>query len=550
MATITGGEVVARILSDRGVTTLFTLCGGHIAPIYDGCLNHNIRIIDTRHEQSAGFAADAWARLTRNIGVAAVTAGPGVANAVTAVANAYQAGSPLVLLGGAAPTDFIGRGALQEMEQVELLRPITKWSATVGDVRRIPDILSKAIRIATSGRPGPVFVELPFDVLGDTVDEGSIRMPQNYYATAQVVPDAESIRQAAELLRNAHRPVIMAGSPIYWDAAHTVLAELAGTLHLPVYLNGMGRGCLSWDHPSFLQYTRSTALKQADVVLLVGTPLDFRMRYGESIAPDAQIIQIESDGMMIGQNRDITLGLVGNTQYLLQLLLDTLNPHTPDWSEWLGQLRNAEQEKTEQTRPVAESDATPIHHYRFASAIDTLLMNDPSTILVGDGGDIVAAVARVVRLREPGQWLDPGPLGCLGIGMPFAIAAQAYYPDRRVVVINGDGSFGLNGFELDTAERFGMPIVVVIGNDKGWGQIRNPQLAIYGQERAVATSLGDTRYERMVEMFDGYGEYVEQPGEIVPAIQRALESRRPAIVNVMLDPEALLMMQGAGSYVL
>jgi acetolactate synthase-1/2/3 large subunit len=553
MATLTGGDLVARVLREAGVTTLFTLCGGHIAPIYDGCITEGIRIIDTRHEQAAAFAADAWARLTQGIGIAAVTAGPGVANAVTAVANADLAGSPLLLLGGAAPTDANGRGALQEMEQVNLLRPITKWSTTVSEVRRVPETLATAIRIATTGRLGPVFVELPFDVLGNTVAEDRVRIPRRYGGptiTAAAAPPLEAIRQAAHLLRAARQPVLMAGSPVYWDDAHEVLANLAGSLHLPVYLNGMGRGCLPWDHPCFLQHTRSRALKGADLVLLVGTPLDFRMKYGESINPSATLLQIEPDGTLIGRNRDVDLGLIGDTRLILAQLNDELSSDRPDWGDWLSSLRTAEAERVAKLRPVLNSDAEPMHHYRFAAAIDALAQAYPSAILVGDGGDIVATVARVVRLSAPGQWLDPGPLGCLGIGVPFAIAAQALYPERRVIVISGDGSFGLNGFELETAARFGMPIVVVIGNDRGWGQIRNPQLAIYGPDRAVATTLGDTRYERMAAMFDGHAEYVERPEELEPAMQRALASHKPAIVNALLDPQALLTMEGAGSYVL
>jgi acetolactate synthase-1/2/3 large subunit len=549
MATVTGGDLVARMLREAGVTTIFTLCGGHIAPIYDGCLNEAIRIIDTRHEQGAAFAADAWARLTRNIGVAVVTAGPGVANAVTAMANALQAGSPLLLLGGAAPTDVAGRGALQEMAQVGLLQPVSKWSATVGEVARVPEALATAIRVALSGRPGPVFLELPFDVLGDTVEESRVRIPRGYRPTAAVAPAADGVRAAAALLRAAERPAIMGGSPLAWDGAAEVLAALASAHGIPVYLNGMGRGCLPWHHPCFLQHTRSKALREADVVLLAGTPLDFRMKYGEAINPAAQLIQIEPEGALIGQNRDVAVGLVGDSRLALEQIAAALEGG-PCWDGWLADLRAAEEARAARLLPVLASDSAPIHHYRFAAAIDALAQEHPDAILIGDGGDIVATVARVVRLNRPGQWLDPGPLGCLGIGVPFALAAQALHPERRVVVVSGDGSFGLNGFELETAARFKMPIVVVIGNDRGWGQIRNPQLAIYGPERAVATALGDTRYERMAAMWDGHGEFVERPEELEPAIARALASGTPAIVNALLDPEALLMMEGGGSYVL
>ncbi|HEY1013235.1 MAG TPA: thiamine pyrophosphate-binding protein [Herpetosiphonaceae bacterium] len=550
MAKLTGGELVARTLKAAGVETIFTLCGGHIAAIYDGCVTEGIRIIDTRHEQAAGHAADAWARLTRSIGVAAVTAGPGVTDAVTAVANAFQAGSPLLLLGGAAPTELMGRGALQEMEQVDLLRPITKWSVHVGDAARIPEILTSAIRTALSGRPGPVFVELPFDVLGNTVEESAARIPQNYRSAAETWGDPHAIAQAVELIAGASQPMLIGGSSIYWDGAHGELAALAADLSLPVYLNGMGRGCLPWDHPSFLQLSRGKALRESDLVIIAGTPIDFRLGYGERINPKAKIVQIEIEGALIGRNRGAEVGIVGSSRAVLDQLRLALHHHHLDFAPWLAALREDEGGRQAKLAPFLASDQTPVHHYRFAQALDAWAAANPEAILIGDGGDIVAACARVIRLSRPGQWLDPGPLGCLGVGLPFALAAQALYPERRVVVINGDGSFGLNGFELDTAARFGLPIVSIIGNDAGWGQIRTPQIALFGEERAVATALAPTRYDLMAPMFDGHGEHVTDPAEIGPALERALASGKPSIVNVMLDPQSLLQMAESASYIM
>ena len=550
MGSISGGELVARVFKAAGVETIFTLCGGHVAAIYDGCVTENIRIIDTRHEQAAGHAADAWARLTRNVGVAVVTAGPGVTDAVTAVANAFQAGSPLLLIGGAAPSELMGRGALQEMEQVDLLRPITKWSVHVADTKRIPEILTRAIREALSGRPGPVFVEIPFDVLGNWVDEAECPIPTNFRTAAETWGDPHYVAEALKLIKAAEKPMLMGGTSIYWDGAHERLAALAADLKLPVYLNGMGRGCLPADHPSFLQLSRSKALRESDLVIIAGTPIDFRLGYGERINPDAKIIQIEIDGGLIGRNRGADVGIVGSSRAVLEQLQLSLTGDGLDFSGWLAELRADEDRRAARLTPHLFSEQTPIHHYRMAQALDEWAAANPDAILIGDGGDIVATCARVIRLSRPGQWLDPGPLGCLGVGLPFALAGQALHPDRRVVVINGDGSFGLNGFELDTAWRFDMPIISIIGNDAGWGQIRTPQIAMFGEERAVATALRPARYDLMAPMFEGYGECVTDPSEIGPALRRALESGKPGIVNVMLDPQALLQMAESASYIM
>jgi acetolactate synthase-1/2/3 large subunit len=550
MAKVTGGELVAKVLKAAGVETIFTLCGGHVAAIYDGCITENIRIIDTRHEQAAGHAADAWARLTRNIGVAVVTAGPGVTDAVTAVANAFQAGSPLLLIGGAAPSELMGRGALQEMEQVDLLRPITKWSVHVADTKRIPEIMTRAIREALNGRPGPVFIELPFDVLGNWVDEEDCPIPVNFRTSAETWGDPHAIAEALRLIRAAQKPMLIGGTSIYWDNAPERLEALATLLNLPVYLNGMGRGCLPADHASFLQLSRSKALRESDLVLIAGTPIDFRLGYGERINPNAKIIQIEVDGALIGRNRGAEVGIIGSSRAVLEQLQLALAGDGLDFGGWLQELRDDEDRREARLTPHLNSAQTPIHHYRFAKAIDDWAAQNPDAILIGDGGDIVAACARVIRLARPGQWLDPGPLGCLGVGLPFALAAQALYPDKRVVVINGDGSFGLNGFELDTAARFNLPVIAIIGNDAGWGQIRTPQIAMFGQDRAVATKLAPSRYDLMAPMFEGFGELVTDPNEISAALQRALDSGRPGIVNVMLDPAALLQMSESASYIM
>ncbi len=547
MSKIMGGHLVAEMLAREGVSAIFTLCGGHIAPIYDGCLDRHIEIVDTRHEQAAAHAADAWARLTRGIGVAVVTAGPGVTGTVTAVANAYQAGSPLLVIGGAAPRPFQGKGALQEMEQVDLFKPITKWSAAVPDATRIPEFMARAFRVALDGRPGPVFLEMAFDILGDFVNEDDAPLPARYRARARRYPDPQAVREVATLLKEAQRPLLIAGSSAYWDGAGNTLSRLAERMALPTYLNGMARGLLPPDHPSLFALSRSKALKEADLVIVAGTPLDFRLRYGQ-FNEGARLVQIEPDGTTIGQNRDVDVGIVGDVAATLAALDEALEAlGAAPFSSWRDDVAAVERQLAEEQAHYERLDTSPVNHFRLAWEIEEWI--DERTVIIGDGGDVVAMTAKVVRPRGPGLWLDPGPLGCLGVGQPFALAAKKLRPDYKVLVISGDGSFGFNGFELDTAVRHNLPFVTVVGNDAQWGQIRNPQVLFFGEERAVATKLAPTRYDLVAEALGGYGELVEAPDEIRPALERAFASGKPAVVNVSLDPRGLAHLTGR-AYVL
>lgn len=541
-----GGRLVARVLKNENVSHLFTLCGGHIASIYDGCLDEGIEIIDTRHEQAAAHAADAYARLTRGIGVAAVTAGPGVTDAVTAVANAYYANTPLLLLGGAAPLEQQGRGALQEMEQVALLKPITKYSIAIHQTERIPELLTQAIRIALAGKPGPVFVEIPFDILIQFVDEENVKFPTNYRTTARAYGDVQEIARAAELLARAEHPVVLAGTQVYWDDASDALQKFVEKFNLPVFPNGMGRGTIPMNHPNCLPLARGAALRAADVVLSFGVPMDFRMRYGD-FGDETKLIQVDVDASEIGRNRAVDIGIAGNARAVIEQLSDAIPAR--DFGDWVSYLQGVEEEKRTAQAEWENSNEMPIHQMRLAHELNKIL--DADTIIVADGGDVVGLAAKVLTITQPGQWLDPGPLGCLGVGLPFALAAQALYPHKKVIVLNGDGSFGLNGMEFDTAMRFNLPIVTVIGNDGQWGEIRLPQIALMGEERAVATELApNAHYEKIADAFGGYGEFVTAPDEIVPAIQRAFASGKPAIVNVMLDPQGVTKADAVRAYVL
>jgi acetolactate synthase I/II/III large subunit len=547
MDTFTGGRLVARMLRREGVTTAFTLSGLHVAPIYAGCVDEGIRLVDTRHEQAAAHAADAWARLTRGAGVAIVTAGPGVTDAVTGVANAWAANVPLVLLGGAAPTFNQGRGSLQEMPQTQLFAGITKWSDRIPSAELVPSFLAKAFRVARAGRPGPVFLEIPWDVLSNGADEALAEAQVRYRTDARSPGDPAKLEEALALLARAERPVLLGGSSIWWDDAIAPLDRLAARTGLPVYLNGMGRGCLPPDHPAFFQGSRKEALAQADVVLVVGTPLDFRVGYGTepTFAPGAKVIQVDLDAAEIGRNRPIDVGIVGDARSVLGALEGAARLSS-GVDGWRAFLREKEAERAARQRVFEESDQRPIHHFRLAKALDTVASRAGDVTYVGDGGNVVAVAAKVLRVAKPGRWLDPGPLGCLGVGAPFAIAAKLLDPSRPVCVVQGDGAFGLNGMDFETAVRFELPMVVVVGNDAAWGQILIPQRGLYGEEHAVATRLAPTRYDRVVEALGGQGEHVEDPADLVPALERAFASGTVYCVDVAIDPEAAAAAGAAG----
>jgi acetolactate synthase-1/2/3 large subunit len=547
MNMLTGGQLVARMLKKEGVDTVFTLCGLHIAPIYAGLVEEGIRIVDTRHEQAAAHAADAWARLSRGMGVAIVTAGPGVTDAVTGVANAWAASSPLLLIGGAAPTFNQGRGALQEMPQTQLFQGITKWSDRVPSPELLPSYLAKAFRVARAGRPGPVFLEIPWDVLSNGA-EGSVADAMTQYRTDARSPgDPRKVEQALSLLASAERPVILAGSSIWWDGAPTALDQLARRTGIPVYLNGMGRGCLPPDHAEFFQHTRKEALGEADVVILVGTPLDFRVGYGAEpgIPAGARMIQVDADATEIGRNRPIDVGIVGDSRSVLEQL-EAGAKAVPAAPAWRKRLRGSEARRLEKQAAFEGSDQRPIHHYRLGKEIDAAARRAGDVTFVADGGNVVAVAAKSIQLQRPGRWLDPGPLGCLGVGAPFALAAKLHAPERPVLVIQGDGSFGLSGFDFETAVRFKLPMVIVVGNDAAWGQILIPQRILHGETHSPATRLLPTRYDRVVEALGGQGEHVDDPADLAPALDRAFASGTVYCVDVAIDPEAAAASGAAG----
>jgi len=528
-----GGKLVAKVLKAAGVDCVFTLSGGHVMGIYDGCLDEGIEVVDVRHEQAAVHAADAWARLhPGKVGVAILTAGPGVTDGVTGVANAWRANSPILVIGGQGPFRHTRRGSLQEMDHVALIKPISKWAEACYQTSRIGEYMEAGIRAALSGVPGPAFLEIPMDVLHGEVDLEEIRVPKfRDYRVASTSP-RHLIAESVDLLSKAATPMVMAGTSLKWSEGGEHLANFLEKTGIPCFVNGMARGEISWEHPSFLSLTRKEALEKSDLVILAGTPLDFRMKFGRSIPPAAAIIQMDIDETLIGDNRAADLGLVGNIGMNFQLMTQEIEDRDVpvDVSRYRDQLRESEQQLDNARRDQMDSEEVPIDPLRLCREIASCVSDD--MIVIGDGGDIVAQASKVIQVPRNGTWMDPGPLGTLGVGMPFALAAQKAHPDKRVLIVYGDGSFGLNGFEFDTAVRFDLPIVGIVGNDAAWGQMMRPQEMLYGEDRLVAVELNRTRYDLVVEALGGHGEHVVAPGEIAPAITRAFESGKPALVNV------------------
>jgi acetolactate synthase-1/2/3 large subunit len=542
-----GGKLAARALKQAGVECIFTLSGGHVMAIYDGCLDEGIEIIDVRHEQAAVHAADAWSRLNPGkVGCAVLTAGPGVTDGVTGVANAWRANSPILVIGGQGPFDNLRRGSLQEMDHVAVMKPITKWADTCYSTERIPDYIEMGIRHAVSGNPGPAFLEIPMDVLSAELEWEEVRFPTIRTEPPLLTPSATEIDEALSLLAGAERPVMMVGTSAKWSNASEAVQKFIETVHIPTFVNGMGRGLVKPGTPELLNRVRKEAITQCDVFVCAGVLLDFRLAYGKTIPADAKIIQIDLENELIGTNRSADASVVGNLCAAFDTMTDSiaLSKQKFDYSVWRDRLVARENELEEAFASQLDSDEVPIDPLRLCREIRDFVAGK-DVILIGDGGDIVAQASKVLPVPEENCWMDPGPLGTLGVGMPFALAAQIAKPEKRVLIIYGDGAFGLNGFEYDTAVRFNLPIVGIVGVDAAWGQMVRPQAQFYGADRVVATKLNYTRYDKIVEAMGGHGEYCERPEEIGPALERAFASGKPALVNVVMRQDVATGMKGS-----
>lgn len=540
---ISGGQIVAKMLKQEGIRHIFTISGGHIIDIYNGCLDEGIKIVDVRHEQVAAHAADAYARIT-GFGCAVVTAGPGTTDAVTGVANAFRAESPMLLIGGGGPLKQYKMGALQDLAHVPMITPISKFASTVMTTERCAEMMSHAIREMWNGAPGPGYLEIPHDVLDGKVDVSKVRIPKNYRvrgANGSPVPefigDPNTVAQVADLIAGAERPVVLFGTQTRTCRAHDAVDRFARHFNLPVYVNGAARGTLPRSHPYNFMPSRKAAFDNADVIFLVGTPLDFRMGYGRRLSAKAKIVILDMDYRNVGYNRDFDFGLVGNIRSILNAMCDASKGDVGRKHDPFIQMLRGEEEKTRNKNDaIIKAGAVPIHPVRLVHEINEFLLED--TVYIGDGGDIVTFSGSVVKPHKPGGWMDPGPLGTLGVGCGFAMASKFVQPERDVVVLFGDGSFGLTGFDFETMVRNKLPFVGVIGNNASWNQIRYGQAMKYGKERGdIGNVLEDVRFDKFAEAMGGFGIRVTQPDQIRPALEKARDSGRPALVDVAIDRE-------------
>lgn len=529
MAKVHGGQLIARALRNEGVDVLFTLTGGHIVPILDGCAREGITVVDVRHEQAAAHAADAYTRLTGRLGVAAVTAGPGITGAITAVATAFQSSTPMLVIGGRHMVRQELKGGLQELDGPRLFDSITRWAATAWEVNRLPDYVATAARHAFDGRGGPVFLDVPMDVQFDMVEETAVGFPEAYRANMGFGADGATLEGIVQTLNGSDRVMIFAGAGARAGSSNR-LEELAEILQAPTYVNSRARGSLAHGHRLLGNYERSRAMGEAEVVLAFGVDWDFRTGYGEKISGDAVVIHVDADATKIGWNRAAPLGVHADPMTVVAQLVEGADQiRRVDTPVWTKQIMEAEAEKAAMARAESDDDSVPIMPQRFAREVSQFFGTD--AIVAVDGGDIVSTTARWLEVSTPGHVLDAGPLGTLGVGAPYAIAAKTVFPDKLVGVVFGDGGFGFNAMEFDTMVRHQLPVVGVVGNDGAWSNVKTFHRMAY-PDRLVATDLGVRPYHAMVESLGGYGELVEDPSEIRPALERAAESGLPSLVNV------------------
>ncbi len=531
--TAPAGELVIRALREAGAGHLFTLNGGHIWPLLMGADQLGLPMIDFRGEQSAAFAAEGWAKLTRKIGVAAVTAGPGVTNTVSALGAAHQNDSPLLVLGGRGPLSRWGMGSLQEIDHVPVVKTLTKCAATIMVPDQAHSLTREAIRTALSARTGPAFLDMPIDVGLAVAPVPPTQGPVLVDAGGE--PDPDQVAIAARLIRQAERPVLIAGTTVWWAGAEEELRRLVEAASVPTILNGQARGMLPPEHPLYRARARAGLLRDADLIVVVGAPLDFRLNFGMPpvFNEDAEVVYVDVDDFR--KHRPAAAALFGDVKRSLTALAEAVRG-VPARDRWLDVSAAAEADGRRRDAAYWESNTAPVHPGRLVAEIDAAC--DPDAVIVGDGGDLVSFAGRRIERKAPGLWMDPGPFGCLGSGAGYAIAAKLAHPDRQVVLIAGDGAFGWSAIEFDTMVRHRLPIVCVIGNNGIWATEKHPMQQMMAGQSLLADLRPGVRYDLVVEALGGHGELVTEPGQIRPAIDRAFRAGLPSVVNVLTDPGA------------
>lgn len=541
-----GGWHAIEAARAYGVETLFTLSGAHIFPLLDAAVGGKdnvvagtagpLRLVDVRHEATAVFAAEATAKLTRTPGFAAVTAGPGVTNAVSGLTSAWFNAVPVVVMGGRSPDFRWGAGALQEMDHTPIVAPVTKYAQTAHDATQIGAMAADAFAAATSAHRGPAFLDVPMDIFYAPVDAPDpVR-----HVDPDRTPDPEALTRAAGMLAGAERPVLILGSDVWNDFAEEAAVRLAETLQIPVIPNGMGRGVVPAGHPLLVTRARSVALKNADVVMVVGTPLDFRLGYGKFGPADApaEVIHVVDAPGQVSTHASPAAAVAGDLSLCLDGITQAWEAHSQHIprASWLSDLQDAAVAAIAKDAEILQSDANPIHPARIYGELTPRLADD--AVVIGDGGDFVSFAGKFVEPRKPGHWLDPGPYGCLGTGLGYAMASAIAKPSSQTVLMMGDGAAGFSLMDVDTLVRHNLPVVMVVGNNSAWGLEKHPMRLLHHYDVAADLQPG-TRYDDVVSALGGAGETVTEPGEIGAALDRAIAAGVPYLVNVLTDPEIM-----------
>ncbi|HXG17850.1 MAG TPA: thiamine pyrophosphate-binding protein [Methylomirabilota bacterium] len=541
MGTIRGDQVIAQCFKNEGVDTFFFMMGGPTSGTAGACLDLGMQGIYVRHEQAAAMMAHAYARVTGKPGICITPSGPGTANAVTGLANAWADATPIVAIGGSAPMRATTLDAFQEMDQVAMMKPVVKAAYRVDIASRIPEYISLAFREAMDGKKGPVYLDLPGDILSAKVDDERLYWPTNYRVEARPAGDPALVRRAIDLLAKAQRPLIVTGSGILWSGASAELRQFVEATGIPFFTTPQGRGVIPEDHPRAFPAARSLAFREADVVLVIGARANAMLSFlrPPRFSPEAKFINVNIDGKEIGHNRGVEVGIIGDAKLVLQQLTVEAAGKIDGKQEtaWVAQLAAKQRSNEERAAELLHSTKVPIHPLRLCREVREIITRD--TILVVDGHEILNFGRQSIPVYEPGTSLNAGPHGCMGIGVPFGIGAKAARPDKPVLVLSGDGAFGWNGMEMDTAIRHKLNIVVVVSNNAGFTSRQTGRMSAGNiGPTNIGRELGYQRYDKMVEALGGYGEFVEKPDDIRPAIERAFASGKPALVNVCTDPEA------------
>jgi acetolactate synthase-1/2/3 large subunit len=540
-----GGAHALAAARRYGVTAMFTLSGGHVFPLYDAAVHAEppLPLIDVRHEQTAVFAAEATARLTRSPGLAVVTAGPGVTNSVSAVTTAHFNGAPVVVLGGRAPDYRWGAGSLQEIDHPPLLAPVTKGAWTEHATAQVAGSVDEAFRLAATPHRGPVFLDVSLEALYGQVTGPAVSPPAGGEPAFGAAPDPEVVSDIARRLGQAQRPVLVLGSDVWLDGADDAARACAEAWRLPVIANGQGRGILPAGHPQLVTRARSTAFREADLVVVAGAPLDFRLGYGQFGGGDEKtpVVHVADSPGQIATHCPLAATAAGDLNAFFTALAAAVQPEAQadgpragTRQEWLTRLQETAQAAIAADAPLLASRATPIHPMRVYGELSRVLADD--AVIIGDGGDFVSFAGRLIEPARPGHWLDPGPFGCLGTGLGYAVAARLARPSAQVVLLLGDGAAGFSLMDVDTLVRHGLPVVMVCGNNGAWGLEKHPMRALYGYDVAADLQPG-CRYDEVVRALGGAGELVTEPGQLGPALERAFASGVPYLVNVITDPE-------------